>query len=142
MTVTASYSLDRPIPERTLESKTTSNHSITPVCMICFGKSHFNRISTLELYAEHINGHELGVVRIENRPDKPFYLTRDKTHQGRTVRAGVIYARLGDTNIPLDASASEEMIELLWRERFGIGLNPLSRFQRLLDEPAEWIEIP
>lgn len=105
-------------------------------------QSHLNRLPTLELRIETVNGHEIDVVRIKNRPDKPFYLTRDKTHQGRTVRAGVVYTRLGDTNIPLDASAPEEMIELMWRERFGLGLDPLSRFHKLLDEPAEWVELP
>src|SRR5262249_5556525 len=30
-------------------------------------------------------------------------------------------------------------IELMWRERFGLGLDPLARLLKLLDEPEEWV---
>jgi hypothetical protein len=104
-------------------------------------QSSLNRIPTLELLFESENNLDLGVIHIVNRPDKPFFVTTDRSHQGKTLRAGVIYTRLGDTNIPMGTSAPEDQIELMWRERFGLGLTPFARFQRLLDSAADWVEI-
>jgi hypothetical protein len=88
-----------------------------------------------------VGGHEVDVLTIRNRPDKPFFLTADKEHEGRTIRAGVVYSRIGDTNIPLRETATEASIELAWRERFGLGLPPLLRAFRLLEEPQKWESI-
>ena len=52
-----------------------------------------------------------------------------------------MYTRLGDTNIPLNESAQESQIELMWRERFGIGLSPLEKIKILLQKPDEWVRV-
>jgi hypothetical protein len=88
-----------------------------------------------------VMGHEVDVLTIKNRPDKPFFVTADKDYRGQKIRAGVVYTRIGDTNVPLNESASEEAIELAWRERFGLGLSPMLRAFRLLEEPDKWQEI-
>jgi hypothetical protein len=100
--------------------------------------SNLNRMPTVEMFTVQREGHEIDILVIRNRPDKPFFFKSDKTHQGRTIRAGVIYTRLGDTNVPLRESASEADMELAWRERFGFGLSPLRRAFRLLEEPEDW----
>ncbi len=84
---------------------------------------------------------EVDILTIRNRPDKPFFLVKDKSFQGKTIRAGVIYTRLGDTNIPLQESAPEAQIELMWRERFGLGLPPLERMKLLLDDFEGWVSV-
>ncbi|VEP12155.1 conserved hypothetical protein [Hyella patelloides LEGE 07179] len=106
-------------------------------------RKNFNRIPTinLETIPYQFNSIEVDILVIKNRPDKPFFITKDYTDQGKTIRAGVIYTRLSDTNIPLQESASEEQIELMWRERFGFGLPPLERMKRLLDDFEDWISI-
>ena len=105
-------------------------------------QSNFNRIPTVNLKTiEHQPSIKVDILTIKNRPDKPFFLVKDKTYQGKTLRAGVIYTRLGDTNIPLQESASEAQIELMWRERFGLGLPPLDRMKLLLDDFEAWISI-
>jgi Putative DNA-binding domain len=107
-----------------------------------FRQSNFNRIPTVNLQTiKYQTNIEIDIITIENRPDKPFFLLKDKTFQGKTMRAGVIYTRLGDTNIPLQESASEVQIELMWRERFGLGLPPLDRMKLLLDDFEDWISI-
>lgn len=103
--------------------------------------SWLNRIPTVELITIHKQGHEIDILVIRNRPDKPFFVTKDKTYQGKTIRAGVIYTRIGDTNIPLGESASEADMELAWRERFGLGLSPLRRAFKLLEEPEAWEKV-
>lgn len=104
-------------------------------------QSNFNRIPTVELKTHSVQGNEVDVLEIKNRPDKPFYLTKDKSGNQKTIRAGVIYTRISDTNIPLKESAPDDHIELMWRERFGLGLDPLSRLLRLLDDKVNWISI-
>jgi hypothetical protein len=105
-------------------------------------QKNFNRIPTINLKTiEYRSNIKIDILVIKNRPDKPFFLKKDYSEQGKTIRAGVIYTRLGDTNIPLTDSASEEQIELMWRERFGFGLAPLERMKRLLDDVKHWVSI-
>jgi hypothetical protein len=102
-------------------------------------QSNFNRIPTIKLQTiEYQPSIEVDILIIRNRPDKPFFIIKDKTFQGKTIRAGVIYTRLGDTNIPLQESAPEAQIELMWRERFGLGLPPLERMKLLLNDFKDW----
>lgn len=105
-------------------------------------QSNFNRIPEVRLYYEKIeNSHEIAILKILNRPDKPFFLTKDKQNGKNIIRAGVVYTRIGDTNISLNNSAPEDHIELMWRERFGLGLPPLRRMLMLLDQPDAWEEM-
>jgi hypothetical protein len=104
-------------------------------------QSRLNRIPTVSMQTLLVSGHEVDVLTIKNRPDKPFFVTADKDFQGRTIRSGVVYTRIGDTNVPLRESATEDAIELAWRERFGMGLSPLRRAFRLLEEPDKWQKI-
>jgi len=95
-------------------------------------QSNFNKIPEVRLdYEKSESNHEKAILRILNRPDKPFFLTKDKQNGKDIIRAGVVYTRIGDTNISLNNSAPEDRIELMWRERFGIGLPPLRRMLRL-----------
>ncbi len=103
---------------------------------------NFNRMPTIKVKThKRINSVQIDVVEITNRPDKPFFLTKDKRNGKNTIRAGVIYTRIGDTNVPLKESAPKDQIELMWRERFGIGLPPLTRMLRLLDDPTAWVRM-
>lgn len=105
-------------------------------------QSNCNRIPTVMLQTvEYRPSIEVDILTIRNRPDKPFFLVKDKSFQGKTIRAGVIYTRLGDTNIPLQESAPEAQIELMWRERFGLGLPPLERMKLLLDDFEGWVSV-
>ncbi len=104
-------------------------------------QSNFNRIPTISLTNfDNIQGHTIALLIIKTRPDKPFYITKDKTEGKDTLRAGVIYTRLGDTNIPLRETAPEDHIELMWRERFGIDLDPLTRVLRMIEPKELWIQ--
>lgn len=100
--------------------------------------SRLNRIPIVTLATSTLEGHEVDVLTIRNLPDKPFFVTRDKESRGNVLRAGVMYTRIGDTNVPLRESATEADIELAWRERFGLTLSPLLRAFRLLKKPEDW----
>src|SRR5207237_7541617 len=66
---------------------------------------HLNKIPQVELTFHQINGHEIELLQITNTPQKPYFIRRDYQSRGVTVRAGVIYTRLGDTNIPTNETA-------------------------------------
>ena len=104
-------------------------------------QAKFNRLPTVSLESHDYDGHVVDVLTIRNRPDKPFYLTRDKREGKVTIRAGVVYTRVGDTNVPLKECAPDEMVELMWRERFGLAMHPLARFELLLENPQAWIPV-
>lgn len=101
--------------------------------------SNFSRIPDVKVSRISYEFHDYDIIEIKNRPDKPFFLTRDKRERDIIIRAGVIYSRLGDTNTPLGETASDERMELMWRERFGIGKSPLERFRQLIETKANWI---
>ena len=104
--------------------------------------SNFNKIPKVRLdYIKNQNNNEIGVLIIFNKPDKPYFLTKDKRYGKDVLRAGVVYTRIGDTNIPLNESAPEDHIEQMWMERFGINLPPLQRMEKLLDQTDAWEEI-
>ncbi len=113
---------------------------------------NLNRIPTANLrFYEEFSGHTVAILTIKNRPDKPFYVVKDfvvniphagKGFEKKVVRNGVIYTRIGDTNVPMNECAPEDHVELMWRERFGLGLDPLGRLARLLNESDNWQTIP
>ena len=103
--------------------------------------SNLNRLPTVALRSYMEAGHAIDVLTIKNRPDKPFYATKDKQQGRQLLRAGVVYTRVGDTNVPLVETASEEQIELMWRERFGIGQSPMQRVSRLIRDTNKWQKV-
>lgn len=99
-----------------------------------------NRLPSIKIHSFVIDGHAIDVFEIENRPSKPYFTLEDRTHRGSTIRAGVSYTRNADTNTSIASTAPEDQIELMWRERFGIGTPPLKRVLDYLDHSHKWIK--
>lgn len=89
-----------------------------------------NSIPKVELSFQQFDGHEIGILKIKDLPKKPYFVTEDFRRGNATVRAGAIYTRLGDTNIPLHATAPEDHVEIMWKER----LNLADKLQQIFDE--------
>lgn len=71
--------------------------------------------------------------------DYTFAEKRDGKIIGKTVvRAGTIYSREQDGNVPIDSTASPLATERLWRRHFGLDKTPLERLPSLLKEPEKW----
>ncbi|MBS0272633.1 MAG: ATP-binding protein [Proteobacteria bacterium] len=100
--------------------------------------SNFNRLPIITLYTVDHEGHEVDVLEIENRPDKPYFLTKDKKEGKKCVRARVIYTRYGDTNTPMDGCADEMAIERMFRERFGLDRPPVQQLMANLKNVQRW----
>jgi hypothetical protein len=94
----------------------------------------------LELHTLVIDDKEIDVLVIFNSINKPFYLTEDYKNKGTVVKANHIYTRSNDTNTPINKSADINIVEKMWKERFGFGLSPAKRMELLLLKPEEWFK--
>ncbi len=81
-------------------------------------------------------GKELDVLRIYNTDRTPIFLKKDYGN----MKAGCIYARVGDKNTPNNGNASITDIENLWRKRFGLTKPPLDYMFDRLSNKLEWVE--
>ena len=79
---------------------------------------------------------EIDIIVIRNDRNTPYYLTEQ--YQG--VFANNIYARIMDTNTPKNSSADINIIERLWKKRFGIDATVLDRALLLLQTPCDWVD--
>ena len=79
-----------------------------------------NKIPEIDLTFHKHQGKEIAIVEISDRADKPYFLLRDFRAGKIKIRAGAIYTRLGDTNVPAAGTAPEGHVELMWKERFGL----------------------
>jgi hypothetical protein len=68
----------------------------------------------------------------------PYYLLSDYGKGKQTVRAGAIYVRQQDGNIPKNETATALVTERLWQRHFGIDKTPLERLPQLLSRPDDW----
>ena len=91
-----------------------------------FPEFHLEEISVL--------GASLDVLVIEDKPHKPYFLV----NRIGKVRAQHIYSRVCDTNTPVDQSAQAHDIERMWRERFGLNMEPLERMKLYLNDFPGW----
>ena len=92
----------------------------------------------VEMRTVIIQEKDLDVIIIFDSRQKPYYLREDYRDKNKKVNANSIYTRNIDTNIPIDKSADIKFIELMWRERFGLDVQPSERMIALLQKPHEW----
>jgi len=80
----------------------------------------------------------LDVIVISDVAKKPYFLAEEYRDGNKFVREGLIYSRTLDSNTPINKSASYRKIEEMWREQFGLDLEPGERFLQLLKYPFNW----
>ena len=82
---------------------------------------------------------EIDILIIKNTKLKPYYLVQDhKNGKDNSVRKGIIYTRVMDTNTPKDSMASFDQIEYMWKERFGLTETPSDRLKIYLHDFDGW----
>ncbi len=79
---------------------------------------------------------EIDVIVIKSDRNTPYYLTEQ--YQG--VFANNIYARIMDTNTPKNSSADINIVEKLWKKRFGIDAAAFDRALLFLQNPCDWVD--
>ena len=92
----------------------------------------------IELRTIEIQNCILDVLIIFDHPRKPYYLREDYRDRQKLVKANSIYTRNIDTNTPIGGSSDLITIELMWRERFGLDIQPGEKIIDLLCRPQEW----
>lgn len=97
-----------------------------------------DNIPNIQLDFLQFNEAKLAILTIFNEPLKPYYLTKEYSHQGRSIRAGVVYSRTNDANTPLDSCANPIDVRAMWFERFGLNLTAPDRFSILLEDAKCW----
>lgn len=91
---------------------------------------------TVYVQSFSLNQTTIDIIVVCNDRNTPYFLT--ESYQG--VFANNIYARIMDTNTPKNASADINIIERLWKKRFGIDATALDRALLFLQNPCEWID--
>lgn len=76
----------------------------------------------------------IDVIKVCNSLNTPFYL-KERFQQ---LNPNNIYARIQDTNTPVNRSADISIVELLWKKRFGLLLTPIEHFNYLLLDKSHW----
>lgn len=94
----------------------------------------------IELVTLLLEGREIDVLIIFDRPYKPYSITKDYQDRDRKVRAHYTYTRVGDTNTALNMSADPLHVEKMWRQRLGLDMLPVERMKQLLGEPEAWVK--
>ena len=95
-----------------------------------------------DVYLQQIDlqGPQIAVLVIKDRPEKPYYLQRAYNKDGVRLNPGTVYSRVRDSNTPSDQVAPSHDIERMWRERFGLDQTPFQRVQKYLLNKDSWVE--
>jgi len=100
--------------------------------------SNLNRIPDIDIFTLTINDNELDIIKIKKTHYRPYFITKSKSRDNRTINAGSIYTRCGSCNTPIDSTAPENQVQDMWRERFGLDLSPLERMNLYLSDTNNW----
>jgi len=77
------------------------------------------------------------VIVILHKNNGPYFI-KEKYLDGKDAVLPVIYTRVGDTNTPINESASFSQIETLWRKRFGLLYNVQEKAAKYIYELDNW----
>lgn len=99
---------------------------------LSFAGSNSPKISVEKVLYDEI---ELDVLVVYNQVKTPIFLERK---YGNMIQ-GCIYSRVGDRNTPNNGNAKIEIIEKLWKKRFGLIKSPLEDIFYTLENKQDWI---
>lgn len=86
-----------------------------------------------------VSGHTIDIIVIKDTNDVPVYLDKNKQpKQSKCIHAGQIFARENDTNTPIDESASDYLVQRLWKKRFSLDLTIQQQYVSKLKDVNNW----
>lgn len=86
-----------------------------------------------------VSDHTIDIIVIKDTNDVPVYLDENKQpKQSKCIHAGQIFARENDTNTSIDKSASDYLVERLWKKRFGLDLPIQQQYISKLKDVNNW----
>jgi len=92
----------------------------------------------VDLQTIELRGHEVDVLIIKKSNKVPYYLSQAFKHHGKTVAAGVVYGRRGCSKFGTDRATPPDMIDKLYRIRYGLDGSIMERLHSLLDDFENW----
>jgi len=81
----------------------------------------------------------IDVLIILDSLEIPYVLMNGYRNQDKLVRPYFIYIRDGDTNTPIDKSATNELLEKVYRKKFGLDMNVIDKLKIVLSTDG-WIK--
>jgi len=81
---------------------------------------NLNRLPIVTLTTETISCLEFDILTIQNRPEKPYFLTQHYRDGNTSLQQGTVYIRDKDVNTARDRCAADTQIEKMYKERFGL----------------------
>ncbi len=87
-----------------------------------------------------VEDHLIDIIIIKDTIDVPVYLDEDKRPKrcNTTIHAGQIFVRENDTNTSIKESASDYLVERLWKKRFGLDLPIQQQYKVKLQDIGNW----
>lgn len=79
-----------------------------------------NHLPEIEITTPLISGCEFDIFTIQNRPEKPYFLTEHYRDGNTTLQQGAVYTRDKDVNTAINHCAADKQIENMYKERFGL----------------------
>ncbi|RYZ89771.1 MAG: hypothetical protein EOP04_05900 [Proteobacteria bacterium] len=109
-----------------------------------------NKMPSISVMTEQYGESLVDIVVIEDRSFKPFFPTRRLEEKGVTeidgkkefdhviMNPGAIFERDGDSNTPVDSSAPDHSLEIMFKERLGFNLSPMDKVMKYLADFENW----
>ena len=104
------------------------------VCLLRDKKFAFGTRPVVYVKTITIEEHEVDVIVVEDSTNTPFYLTE----RFQSIQPYHIYTRVMDTNTGRDKSADPNVVEALWKKRFGLDQTALQRAMVYLNDINGW----
>lgn len=88
-----------------------------------------------------IDNKDVDVLTIFNTLNVPLFFTKDSNYNGKRIGAGQIITRIMDTNTPENKTASDIIVENLYRKRICLDKTIYERYIYLLERVRDWTYI-
>lgn len=85
-----------------------------------------------------INGKEVDVLTVFNYLNVPLFLYSKRSYQGKEIQPGQVFTRLSDTNTPINETASDSVLEMLFKKRFMLDQTIYERYRYVMEQLDDW----
>ena len=85
-----------------------------------------------------INGKEVDVLTVFNYLNVPLFLYSKRSYQGKEIQPGQVFTRVSDTNTPINETASDSVLEMLFKKRFRLDQTIYERYRYVLEQLDDW----
>lgn len=92
----------------------------------------------VEIKSLNIEDCKIDIIVIKNTNQTPYMLDKDFSENKKLLHNHYIYTRVNDANTAKDKNADIDVIESLWKKRFGLNLDTNDRLDFYLSKIENW----